>query len=242
MTEQYSNEKLLEIESKIRSLPQRIIEAQEAERHRIAKEIHDDLGQSLAALKMLIQSSVGPEYLENAANKQAYLRVIEYIDEVIEKTRDIASSLRPKIIDTIGLTRAIKKLLAGYRKYKGLHIKAQIGNLNDIQFHGAKVNIYRIVQEALANLYHHAEASHVEVSFRRGKQSLTMVVKDNGKGFLPDKAIREIGHTSKHGLSTMHERARMLGGELKIESEPGKGTVIHLNVPVTFQEQKEDGG
>lgn len=239
MTEQYSEDKLREFENKIRSFPRRIIEAQEAEKHRISKEIHDDLGQSLAALKMLIQSSVLPEYLDNASNNRAYQRVIQYIDEIIEKTRDIATALRPKVIETMGLTRAIKKLVAGFRKNKGIHIKAQIGNLNDIQFQGARVNLYRIIQEALANLYHHAEATHVEVIFRRGKQSLTMVIKDNGKGFLPDKAKKDIGHTSRHGLSTMQERARLLGGDLSIESEPEKGTLIHLNIPVSFKEQKE---
>lgn len=237
MSEQYSEDKLRELENKIHSFPQRIIEVQELEKHRISKEIHDDLGQSLAALKMLIQSSVLPEYLENTSNNRAYQRVISYIDEIIEKTRDIATALRPKVIETMGLTRAIKKLLVGFRKYNGLHIKAQVGNLNDIQFKGARVNLYRILQEALANLYHHAEATHVEVFFRRGKQSLTMVIKDNGKGFLPDKAKKDIGHASKHGLSTMQERARLLGGDLKVESAPGKGTLIHLNIPVTFKER-----
>lgn len=236
MTEHYSDDKLKELESKIRSFPQRIIEVQEAERKRISKEIHDDLGQSLAALKMLIQSSVLPEYLNSASNHRAYQRVIDYIDEIIEKTRDIATALRPKQIETMGMTRAIKKLLVGFRKSKGLHIKAQVGNLNDLKFEGDPLNLYRIVQEALTNLYHHAEATHVEVLFRRGKQSLTMVIKDNGKGFLPDKAKKDIGHTRRHGLSTMHERARMLGGELVIESEPGQGTLIRLNIPVGMQD------
>ena len=80
------NVKLKELENKIRSFPVRIIEAQEAEKHRISKEIHDDLGQSLATLKMLIQSSVLPEYLDNTSSQRAYQRVIGYIDEIIEKT------------------------------------------------------------------------------------------------------------------------------------------------------------
>lgn len=240
MTQKYSDEKIKELESKIRSLPRRIIEVQESERHRISKEIHDDLGQSLAALKMLIQSSVDPEYLNTKTNHRAYESVINYIDEIIDKTREIATALRPKVIETQGLTRAVKKLLAAFRKSKGIHIKARIGNLNPIQFQGARIHLYRILQEALANLYHHAEATHVEVLFRRGKQSLTMVIKDNGKGFLPDKAKKDIGQTGKHGLSTMHERARMLGGELKIESEPGKGTLIHLNVPVKLNDTQQE--
>ncbi|MEW5895556.1 MAG: sensor histidine kinase [Candidatus Omnitrophota bacterium] len=234
--EEYSPEKIVELENKVRSLPQRIIEVQEAERHRIAKEIHDDLGQSLAALKMLIQSSVLPEYITDASNRRAYQRVVDYIDEIIEKTRDIATALRPKIIETMGLTRAIKKMLAGFRKNKGLHIKAQVGNLNDIKFESSSINLYRIVQEALANLYHHAEATSVEVLFRRGKQSLTMTIKDNGKGFFPHKASKGTGHASKHGLSTMYERARLLGGELEIESEPGKGTLIRLHIPISIKE------
>jgi len=241
MTHSYSEEKIYELESKIRSFPLRIIEVQESERHRISQEIHDDLGQSLAALKMLIQSSVGQEYLENTKNHRAYQRVIDYIDEIIDKTREIATSLRPRVIETMGLTRAIKKLLAAFRNNKGIHIAARIGNLNRITFQGDRINLYRILQEALANLYHHAEATHVEVVFRQGRQSLTMIIKDNGKGFLPDQAIKDIGHASKHGLSTMHERARLLGGELRIKSAPGQGTQIHLNVPVIFTEAEGKG-
>lgn len=241
MTHSYSEEKICELESKILSFPRRIIEVQESERHRISQEIHDDLGQSLAALKMLIQSSVGQEYLENTKNHRAYQRVIDYIDEIIDKTREIATSLRPRVIETMGLTRAIKKLLAAFRKNKGIHIKARIGQLNRMKFQGARINLYRILQEALANLYHHAEATHVEVIFRQGRQSLTMVIKDNGKGFLPDQAIKDIGHASKHGLSTMHERARLLGGELRIKSAPGQGTLIHLNIPVIVPETEDRG-
>ena len=236
MTELYSEDKLHELEQKIQSLPKRIIEVQEAERKRISKEIHDDLGQSLAALKMLIQSSVLPEYLDQIHNRRAYQRVIDYIDEIIEKTRDIATTLRPKVIETMGISRAIKKLLVGFRKNKGLHIKAQIGNLNDLTFQDDPVNLYRILQEALTNLYHHAEASHVEVAFRRGKQSLTLTIRDNGKGFLPDEAKKDTGRAHKYGLSTMHERSRILGGDLAIESEPGKGTLIRLNIPVSYKE------
>ena len=224
-------QKISELEQALRDVPLQIIEAQEAERKRISKEIHDDLGQSLAALKMLVQSSVRLEYLESVSTRRTYDRVIDYIDEIIEKTRDIATALRPKLIETMGITRAIKKVLAGFRKNNRLHIKAQVGNLNDLQFQGDPLNLYRIVQEALTNLYHHAEATHVEVLFRRGRQSLTMVIKDNGKGFLTDQAGKDIGHTQRHGLSTMHERARLLGGELMIESAPGKGTVIRLNIP-----------
>ena len=238
MSWEYSEEKIRELDEKVKSLTELIIEAEEAERRRIAKEIHDDLGQSLAALKMLIQSSVLPEYLNNASSHRAYQRVIDYIDEIIEKTRDIATALRPKVIETMGLTRAIKKMLAGFRKNKGLHIKAQVGNLNDIKFEGSPVNLYRIVQEALANLYHHAEATHVEVIFRRAKHSMTMIIKDNGKGFLPDKAVKDTGHAGRHGLSTMYERAKLLGGDLAIESSPGKGTLIRLSIPVSYKESR----
>jgi len=228
---------ILDLERMLKEIPQRIIDAQEEERRRLSKEIHDDLGQSLATLKMLIQSSVLPAYLENKAIHKAYQRVIDYIDEIIEKTREIATTLRPKVIETIGLTRAIKKLLASFRKNKGLRIRALVGNLNDVQFRAEPINLYRIVQEALTNLYHHAEATDVEVVFRRGKQSLSVVIKDNGKGFFPEAAQKDIGYRDRHGLSTMRERAKLLGGELTIESQPGQGTQIRLNIPITIKDQ-----
>ncbi|HRZ40494.1 MAG TPA: sensor histidine kinase [Candidatus Omnitrophota bacterium] len=235
MTE-ISPEKFKELQDKIRSLPQRIIEAQEYERHRISKEIHDELGQSLATLKMLIQSSVRPEYLQTRGNRRAYDRVIHYIDEIIEKSRNIATSLRPKVIETMGLTRALKKLILDFKKNKGLNIHAQVGNLDDVQFHGEAVNLYRIVQEALANLLHHAEAANVEIMFRRNKQLLTITIKDDGKGFLPGDVHSDDGRHGQ-GLSTMQERARLLKGELDIQSEPGQGTVIRLQVPIIIRSE-----
>ncbi len=237
MTE-ISSEKLKELKDKIRSLPQRIIEAQEYERHRISKEIHDELGQSLATLKMLIQSSVRPEYLETRLNRRSYERVIAYIDEIIEKSRNIATSLRPKVIETMGLTLALKKLISDFRKNKRLNIRAQVGNLDDLQFHGEPVNLYRIVQESLANLQHHAEAANVEILFRRGKQGLTLIIKDDGKGFLPSDIHSDDGRHGQ-GLSTMQERARLLKGELDIQSEPGQGTTIRLYVPMTVKNEEE---
>lgn len=237
MTE-ISPEKLKELKDKIRSLPQRIIEAQEYERHRISKEIHDELGQSLATLKMLIQSSVLPEYLETRLNRRAYDRVIKYIDEIIEKSRNIATSLRPKVIETMGLTLALKKLILDFRKNKGLNIRARVGNIDDIEFEGEPVNLYRIVQEALANLLHHAEAANVEILFQRGKQSLTIIIKDDGKGFLP-KDIHCDDPRRGQGLSTMQERARLLKGELDIQSELGQGTTIRLNVPVRVKAEEK---
>ncbi len=232
MSESYSPDKILELENKIRSIPHRIIEAQEFERHRISKEIHDDLGQSLATLKMLIQSSVLPEYLGPPTNRKAYDRVLAYLDEIIDKTRGIATSLRPKVLETMGLTRAIKKLVFDFRKKQGLTIRAQIGDLDDLGFHGETVHLYRIIQEALANLLHHAEATEVEIICRRGRQQLAVTIVDNGKGFQPEEIGADREGFSGHGLSTMQERARLLGGTCMIESAPTRGTTIRLVVPV----------
>ncbi|MFP4472611.1 MAG: sensor histidine kinase [Candidatus Omnitrophota bacterium] len=226
-----------EYQELVEDLPRRIIRAQEEERERISKEIHDDLGQSLAALKMLVQSSVKPEYLSVPQNRRAYTRVVSYIDEIIDKSRHIATTLRPRIIETMGLTRAVKKLLVNFRKNKNVHIRARIGQLDDLEFQGGSVHLYRIVQEALANLLHHAEASHVEIICRRNKYTLSMVIRDNGKGFLPEDVVQDAGRGN--GLSTMQERARIMGGELNIESAPGHGAVIRLQVPVRQNGSKQ---
>ena len=217
------------MEEALKFLPQRIIRAQESERARISREIHDDFGQSLAILKMMIQSACQEGCFAGEDQEIFSKKSIQYLDTIIEKSRSLAHALRPSTLEVLGLTDSLKTLIEEFRNNKGLEIKYRLGNLNNILFRGEAINLYRIVQEALTNVISHAEASRVGIYFRKKKATLTVVIKDDGKGIDLDKK-RHLSHSL--GLSTMAERAKLLEGHFNLESHPGEGTVIRIALPI----------
>ena len=224
-----------EMESKLSSLPQRIFQAQELERDRISREIHDDLGQSLAALKMMVQSIVHGAEPVPYRQKRELKKIIKYADSIIEKSRNLASGLKPSTVENKGMTSAIRGLVRAHRKYRDIKILLRLGQLDDVIFQGDAINLYRIIQEVLRNIITHAQAASVEILFRKTLKKLTMTVKDDGKGFEHKKVRQGKGHPYGLGLSTMQERAKLLKGDLYIESRPGEGTIVRLMIPIAIK-------
>lgn len=223
------------MEEKINQLSQRIIQAQEAERERISREIHDDLGQSLATLKMLIQSSAlegsGDVRLNDLRSKE-----IASVNAIIEKTRHLASGLRPSTLEVLGLSTAIKTLVRNFKEHHGLDIRMRVGKVDKIKFEDQSINLYRIIQEALTNITKHAKATQVNITFNKLKEKLRVVIKDNGSGFRVKRKIDLTNQAEGLGLSTMKERAKLLKGSLFIESSPKEGTVLTVTVPISHKE------
>jgi len=226
-----------EMESKLNSLPQRIFQAQELERDRISREIHDDLGQSLAALKMMVQSVMHTAVLSPYLQKRELKKIIKYADSIIEKSRSLASGLKPSTVENQGLTTAVRSLVRTYQKFRNIKILLRLGQLDDIHFQGDAINLYRIIQEVLRNIITHAKAKNVEMRFRKTQSQLTLIVKDDGRGFEHKKVRHGKGHPYGLGLLTMQERAKLLKGDLYIESHPGEGTIVRLIIPVTLKEK-----
>lgn len=221
-----------EMEEALSSLPQRILAAQESERERIALDIHDDLGQSLATLKMLFQANFSDN---QSLSQKSFRETIEYLDSIINKTRHIASALRPSTLDVLGLQSSLKTLFADFRKNKDLKLRVRMNALSGIVFKGDVINFYRVIQEALTNIIKHANARHVGIDFSRQGDRLVMKIKDDGGGFSYEDHRRDSADDLGLGLSTMQERASLLGGQFQLQSSPGKGTVITLAVPVTYR-------
>lgn len=218
------------LETLLGKVPQRIIQTQEAEQARISRDIHDDLGQSLIALKMNLYS-VATDAKENPdLFKKEFEGVLRSLDNIIEKTRHISHRLRPASISSIGLSASLRKLMEEFRqKDKKLLVRLRHGKIDQLTFNSDPINLYRIIQEALANTVKHAKASQVEVDLTRQKDRLLVKIQDNGQGY--ESAD---GQKQKHGLGllTMRERANMLGAKLRMHSAPGKGTIIQLSIPV----------
>lgn len=217
------------MEESVRELSQKVIQAQESERKRIARELHDDLGQSLATLKMLIQST-----REEAGNdktlRKSFDHIIQNLNATIDKSRDLASGLRPSTLEVLGLSTALKVLIEQFKKAGNFKITYQSASLDGLTFRAEAINLYRIVQEALSNIAKHAKASTVDIRIRKTKKRLILSIKDNGKGFKTDITLDA---RKGLGLSTMTERAQFLGGDLHIESQPKAGTTITVSIPLT---------
>jgi signal transduction histidine kinase len=206
-----------------------LIESQERERKRIAAELHDSLGQSLAIIKNRAALSLSrPEEHEIA---------IEQLDEIstaatyaIDEVREIAYNLRPYQLDRLGLTKALEAMLKKVAASDGLRLTFEIDQIDDVFAPESEINLYRIMQESLSNVLKHSEATQANVSIKRAEEKMEIIVRDNGKGFDPGfPAQREAGKGG-FGLIGISERARMLGGSYSIVSAPGEGTTVTVKL------------
>ena len=222
-----------EMEEAIQQLPQRIIQAQEKERERISRDIHDDLGQSLVTFKMFLQSVL--LHPTRGSNKPAIDKLLKDVDKIIEKTRQLTSALRPSTLQVLGLTTATKVLVEELQR-KALKIKFKHDDLDKIVFEGDPINFYRIIQEALTNVIKHAQATHVHINVDIAENRLVLTIADNGRGFSASEKHSSRKEAPGLGLSTMRERARLLQGDLEVRSVSQQGTTILLKVPVIPKE------
>jgi len=217
-----------QMEDQIKALPQKIILAQEQECNRIARDLHDDLGQSLATLKMMVQSawlveSRGNKNKKISADRQ---RITEYLNAIIEKSRNLAMRLRPSTLDVLGLTSALGSMLKEMNSNGRLKISFRHPDLDDLCFKAEPINLFRIIQEAMSNILKHAGATRVAIKVTRAKGVLKISIHDNGRGFV------FTGPSSGLGLTTMQERAKLLGGTIGIQSQPKHGTTLLVEIPV----------
>ncbi|MEK7725474.1 MAG: histidine kinase, partial [Acidobacteriota bacterium] len=202
----------------------RLINAHESERRRIAAELHDSIGQSLAMIKnssiFAIQSV---KNLDNA--KEQFEEITQESGNAISEVREIAYNLRPHLLDRLGLTKAVSSLLN--KAADNLHLKMflQIDEIDGLFNSEAELSVYRIIQESLNNIIKHSEATEVRVSIERNEDLINIKIEDNGKGFDVNKK-----NQNGFGLLGMSERVRMLGGTISIKSEPDNGTITEIEI------------
>jgi signal transduction histidine kinase len=210
------------------SLARRLVEVQESERRYVARELHDETSQALTALIFgLRQLEQDVEHPENIPPRIAELKQI--IDRILENLHRLAMDLRPVALDHLGLLPAIEGLVNDTTRRSSLKIHFKTAGLTeeDRLPPDQETAIYRIVQEALTNVARHSSASNVDVILERREGKLIVIVEDDGIGFNTDE-IPKSGHL---GLLGMQERAEMMDGSLLIESRPGGGTTLVLEVP-----------
>jgi len=212
----------------LQSLAHHLVQVQENERARIARELHDEIGQALTAqivdLHFLEQNSADPTVVTQRA---ADLK--NATNHILEELHRLTIDLRPVVLDHLGLVAALRQYVNAFQQqHAECDVQFQVvGEGWDRLASPQATAFYRIVQQALTNVAQHAQAHHVEVLLSRHTQRRVLIVWDDGVGFDPEAALR----SNRLGLTSMKERATMLGGTLWIDSQIGKGTTIHLEVP-----------
>ena len=214
-------------QEQLRRLSASIMTGQEKERAYLARELHDELGQVLTALRMeavWIRNRVEPS--DPSAALRA-LTMCDLIDKTIEEVRSLAIRLRPGVLDHLGLVEAIEWYTSDYERRYDITCVFEYDEHPEIRGNLATA-AYRITQEALTNVARHASASRAQVALSIKSDHLVLSIKDNGKGFDADT----LGEGEGLGLTNMHERAKLVGGFIDIKSQPGKGTRINFTAPL----------
>jgi PAS domain S-box-containing protein len=215
----------------LQAVTARLLEAEERERRRLSRELHDDLNQKLAIIALDVASLAKSLPHSEAVEIETELRTLHSrLTRICGQVRTMAYQLHPSILDDLGLAVAIRSYCAEFSTREGIQVHFVHRQLTEPieQEHASAV--YRITQEALRNVAKHAGATRVSVSLVGSAQGITLRVRDNGKGFRVDGAKADTGGL---GLTSMEERARMLGGSFDISSQPGKGTTITACIPWT---------
>ncbi len=200
----------------------RLIESQETERQRIARELHDSLGQNLLLIKnravMGLKDTATPEKM-----REQLQEISEASAGSVEEIRAIARALRPYQLDRLGLTKTLEDVAATVTTAGGLRIETEVADVDGLFAPDAEIALYRIVQEGLNNVLKHANAKSARLSVRRSVDSVAVDLEDDGEGF---DATRKDGF----GLTSLRERVRLLGGIVSIQSVPGHGTRLHVSI------------
>jgi PAS domain S-box-containing protein len=220
------NRELERSRRRLRSLSASLVQAREDERQRIARELHDELGQRLTALKMELSGLTGDAAAAAPAGRIDAM--LEMVDDTVATVRRIATDLRPLMLDDLGLNAAIEWLADSWSRRMGVAVTLHLGATDPAIGDAGSIALYRMVQEALTNIARHARATKVCIEVQQGGGDLRLTVLDDGVGFDEASMFRE----GSHGLMGIRERALMLGGELTIGNSPRGGGRVTVRLPL----------
>ena len=215
----------------IRQLASHLQDIREEERTGIAREIHDELGQQLTGLKMDLSWMTKRKIMqEDNELRQKATVVMSLLDTAIMTVRRIATELRPSILDDLGLVAAIEWQCQEFERRSGIRTEFTTTLEEFVHSSAIAIGLFRICQESMTNVARHAAAGRIRISLQEEiKEYILLKVEDDGKGF----EVRTTGAKKTLGLLGMKERTLMMGGDFRIESEPGKGTTLFVTVPIT---------
>ncbi len=214
-------------QKELRALSARLHSVREEERAKIAREIHDDLGQALTGLKMDSAWVMKNLHPDQTALKNKLQAMGKLIDHTVRSVRRLSTELRPRILDDFGLVAALEWQAQEFENKTGIRCRFRSSLQRPDLDPDRSVAVFRIFQEALTNVARHSGATKVESALRKEKKGYRLTIRDNGRGISEE----EISRTKSLGLVGMRERALLFGGELLIQGTPGKGTTVILKIP-----------
>jgi len=220
------------LQEQLRHLSRQLLLAQEEERKRISRELHDEIAQTLTGINVRL-AALKTEATHNTKGLQ---NKISSTQRMVEKSVDIvhrfARELRPTVLDDLGLIPALHSFVKGFSKQTRIHVAltvyAAVEQLDSVK----RTVLYRVAQEALTNVARHAHASRVDLSIQKIPRAVCLTIQDNGKSF----SVERVLHAKRNrrlGLLGMRERVEMVGGDFRVESAPGQGTTICARIPFT---------
>lgn len=231
---QTANQALLESQQRLQRLSQRLVEVQDEERRAIARELHDRVGQTLAALNinlMIMQSQLPEEAKQQLGSRMD--DSTHLVSEAIALVRNVMTDLRPAVLEDYGLEAAIQAYGNDYQSRYGIevdfdHPGQPLPRLGS----SLEITLLRIAQEALTNVARHAHTDRVKVSLALGGDVVQLTVQDAGVGM---NAANSLSYPRSHGLRIMRERAEAFGGSVTVESARGEGTTVQANIPIDWR-------
>jgi two-component system sensor histidine kinase UhpB len=218
-------------EAALRELPRLIREAQEAERRRVARELHDSVNQILSAVKFRLQAVEERLQGKDETAWRDTLKTKANLEKAMQEVRRISRNLRPSELDDLGLAPAVRSLCREFGERTGITVELTVSRVPRVIPKEIELNLYRIIQEALGNIEKHARAANVRLDLSREGSRLRATIRDQGLGFDPLAPPRK-GRVSGMGLVDMKERAAFVGGSCAVRSAAGTGTEIVIEMPL----------
>lgn len=227
-----AEERLSASREQLRELSSHLESVREEERTNIAREIHDELGQILAGLKIDLSWLTKRLPKEQEMLLEKTKSMYELIDTAVQTVKRISTELRPGALDDLGIAAAIEWQAQEFEKRTEIEVQFKAAPRDIVLERDLSTAIFRIFQEALTNVIRHADATRVKVSLKKEKDRILLRIRDNGKGI----EEKQIADPKAFGLIGMRERARFWGGEVRISGTPGKGTLVAVDIPLVSRE------
>ena len=222
----------IQAEEKIRALTQELIKAQENERNRIAGYLHDNVAQDLSSLKIGLETLYDRGQRISPEIKTKICELSKILQGSITAVRDLSYDLRPPGMDQLGLVRTVCQYCEDFSEKNNVDVDFYTGGMKDLKLDfDTEINLYRLIQEGLNNIKKHAQADNVVIRLVASSPNIILRIEDNGRGFDVKHRLARSLKEKRMGLSSMEERVSLLGGAMRIKSQPSKGTKIFIEVP-----------
>jgi signal transduction histidine kinase len=219
------------MQEKLRVLSSKILHAQEEERKRISRELHDEVGQALTAISVNLQLLKQKAAKINNRLDGTVAETQSMLEQTMSNVHRFSYELRPAMLDDLGLVIALRWYIKAFAKRTSIKVNFRADPVVEQLQNEPKTVIYRVIQESLTNIYKYAGAARAAVVIRRNNDGVRLTVKDDGRGFQPDQLDQSSREKSGLGLMGMQERLRLVNGQFVVKSAPGKGTTILALIP-----------